>query len=132
MWSNPQYSAGLVTFTEEILHGKLNFLCSAIFYVTRLDHCFYNIHDKSTNFYNIVSWESSKSLRHTKNRDIFSPVTWTLASFLNFLSLVTRSMFLRFLIFSLVWLNTPLLINLKKPFSKSFEAILRIKGKIYF
>ena len=132
MWSNPQYSADLVTFTEEILHGKLNFLCSAIFYVTHLDHCFYNIHDKSTSFYNIVSRESSKSLRHTKNRDLFSQVTWTLASFLNFLSHVTRSMFLRFLIFSLVWLTTLLLFNLKKSFSKSFEAILRIKGKIYF
>ena len=132
MWSNPQYSADLVIFTEEILHGKLNFLCSAVFYVTHLDHCFYNIHDKSTSFYNIVSRESSKSLRHTKNRDLFSQVTWTLASFLNFLSHVTRSMFLQFLIFSLVWLTTLLLFNLKKSFSKSFEAILRIKGKIYF
>ena len=132
MWSNPQYSADLVIFTEEILHGQLNFLCSAVFYVTHLDHCFYNIHDKSTSFYNIVSRESSKSLRHTKNRDLFSQVTWTLASFLNFLSHVTRSMFLRFLIFSLVWLTTLLLFNLKKSFSKSFEAILRIKGKIYF
>ena len=28
MWPNPQETAGLVTFTEEILNGKLHFLCS--------------------------------------------------------------------------------------------------------
>ena len=28
MWPNPQFSADLVTFTEEILNGKLHFLCS--------------------------------------------------------------------------------------------------------
>ena len=28
MWPNLQETAGLVTFTEEILHGKLCFLCS--------------------------------------------------------------------------------------------------------
>ena len=28
MWPNPQVSADFVTFTEEILHGKLHFLCS--------------------------------------------------------------------------------------------------------
>ena len=34
MWSNQQFPADLVTFTEEILHGKLHFLCSdCIFYV---------------------------------------------------------------------------------------------------
>ena len=27
MWPNPQKTAGLVTFTEEILNGKLHFLC---------------------------------------------------------------------------------------------------------
>ena len=26
MWSNPHFPADLVTFTEEILNGKLNFL----------------------------------------------------------------------------------------------------------
>ena len=31
MWLNPQFPAALVTFTEEILHGKLQFLCSGIF-----------------------------------------------------------------------------------------------------
>ena len=28
MWQNPQETANLVTFTEEILNGKLHFLCS--------------------------------------------------------------------------------------------------------
>ena len=28
MWSNPQATADLVTFTEEVLNGKLHFLCS--------------------------------------------------------------------------------------------------------
>ena len=28
MWSNPQESVDLVTFTEEILNGKLRFLCN--------------------------------------------------------------------------------------------------------
>ena len=28
MWPNPQFPADLVTFTEEILNAKLNFLCS--------------------------------------------------------------------------------------------------------
>ena len=27
MWPNPQETADLVTFTEEILNGKLHFLC---------------------------------------------------------------------------------------------------------
>ena len=30
MWPNPQETAGLVTFTEEIPHGKLNFLCNVV------------------------------------------------------------------------------------------------------
>ena len=30
MWPNPQFLADLVTFTEEILNGKLRFFCSAI------------------------------------------------------------------------------------------------------
>ena len=28
MWPNPKETADLVTFTEEILNGKLHFLCS--------------------------------------------------------------------------------------------------------
>ena len=30
MWPSPQESPDLVTFTEEILNGKLHFLCSDI------------------------------------------------------------------------------------------------------
>ena len=30
MWPNPQFPADLVTFTEEILNGKLHFLCSVM------------------------------------------------------------------------------------------------------
>ena len=30
MWSNPQETANLVTFTKGILNGKLHFLCSDI------------------------------------------------------------------------------------------------------
>ena len=30
MWPNPQFSADFVTFTEEILNGKLHFLCSVM------------------------------------------------------------------------------------------------------
>ena len=30
MWPNPQFPADLVTFTEEILNGKIHFLCSAL------------------------------------------------------------------------------------------------------
>ena len=30
MWTNPQFSADFVTFTEEILDGKLDFLRSGI------------------------------------------------------------------------------------------------------
>ena len=29
MGPNPQFAADMVTFTEEILNGKLHFLCSA-------------------------------------------------------------------------------------------------------
>ena len=31
MWLNPQKTADLVTFTEEILNGKLHFLCSVYY-----------------------------------------------------------------------------------------------------
>ena len=33
MWPNPQFPADLVTFTEEILKGKLIFLCSDVWYL---------------------------------------------------------------------------------------------------
>ena len=28
MWPNPQFTTDLLTFTEEILNGKLHFMCS--------------------------------------------------------------------------------------------------------
>ena len=34
MWPNPQLPADLVTFTEEILNGKLHFLCSGCYYMS--------------------------------------------------------------------------------------------------
>ena len=34
MRANPQETGDLVTFTEEILHGKLHFLCSVCFVVS--------------------------------------------------------------------------------------------------
>ena len=33
--SNPQFPEDLVTFTEEILNGKLHFLCSVMSFVTK-------------------------------------------------------------------------------------------------
>ena len=36
MWPNPQETADLITFTEEILHGKLHFLCSETLRETQL------------------------------------------------------------------------------------------------
>ena len=35
MWPNPPFPADLVTFTEEILNGKLHFLCSKTLIVKR-------------------------------------------------------------------------------------------------
>ena len=32
MWPNPQFPGDLVTFTEEIVNGKLYFLCSEVVY----------------------------------------------------------------------------------------------------
>ena len=40
MWPNPQFPTDLVTFTEEILHGKFHFLCSDYYLVSnRLLNC---------------------------------------------------------------------------------------------
>ena len=35
MWPNPHETASLATFTEEILNGKLHFLCNAFLPVLR-------------------------------------------------------------------------------------------------
>ena len=41
MWLNPQETVDLVTFTEEILNGKLHFLCSEkVFDIKYFDHCY--------------------------------------------------------------------------------------------
>ena len=31
MWPNPQETADMVTFTEDVPNGKLHFLCSGVF-----------------------------------------------------------------------------------------------------
>ena len=36
MWLNPQFLADLVTFTEEILNGKLHFLCSEYYVISTI------------------------------------------------------------------------------------------------
>ena len=38
MWPNPQETMDLVTFTEEILNGKLHFLCSDVFTVSLIEN----------------------------------------------------------------------------------------------
>ena len=35
MWPNPQFPTDLVTFTEEIVNGKLHFLCSVNIFTNR-------------------------------------------------------------------------------------------------
>ena len=38
MWTNPQFPAGLVTFTEEIRNGKLLFFCAVVDTQFKLSH----------------------------------------------------------------------------------------------
>ena len=40
MWPNPQFPPDLVTFTEEILNGKLHFLCSDASEINEIHFCF--------------------------------------------------------------------------------------------
>ena len=49
MWPNPQETAELVTFTEEILNGNLHILCSVI-YLSRSVYSLINIHTLQSNF----------------------------------------------------------------------------------
>ena len=44
MWPNLQETTNLVTFTEEIVNGKLHFLCSVTIYLSRIiiKACAYN------------------------------------------------------------------------------------------
>ena len=50
MWPNPQEPAHLVTVTEEILNGKLHFLCSASRFcgLTLLSFGHYSDHERGT------------------------------------------------------------------------------------
>ena len=50
MWPNPQLAASLVTFTEEIVNGKLLFLCSVLKITAALVHIRWEIIDKSKNW----------------------------------------------------------------------------------
>ena len=68
MWPNPQEIADLVTFTEEILNGKLHFLCSACFFL-------------SAEIPESFAWEyftliMCKALEHGLVNDIFSSKTF--------------------------------------------------------
>ena len=53
MWPNPRFPADLVTFTEEILNGKL-FLCSGEKIRTRKKHTFYAVYCSSKDFIFLV------------------------------------------------------------------------------
>ena len=59
MWPSLQETADLVTFTEEILKGKLHFLCSEFF----LTRCFGDTHrltNKKSNLFVyilVVNWK---------------------------------------------------------------------------
>ena len=67
MWPNPQETADLVTYTEEILNGKFHFLCGDILWL-----CFKGLRNKTGRrllayiyifgFYNVVKLNLS-SLR---------------------------------------------------------------------
>ena len=45
MQPNPHFPADLVTFTEEILNGKLHFLCSDVYPFVHWILNFYNLND---------------------------------------------------------------------------------------
>ena len=55
MWPNRQFPADLVTFTEEILGGKLYFLCSATIFLKNVSglRAMYNLVEG--NVYNLQS-----------------------------------------------------------------------------
>ena len=66
MWPNEQFPADLVTFTEGILKGKLNFLCSVMNYAA-LDDVFSIWEAFLRNLYawlsklSLLSWEISSN-----------------------------------------------------------------------
>ena len=65
MWPNPPFLADVVTFTEEILDGKVHFLCSD---EKRIEHLFWISHShEECSFYRILQdfW-SQPSNKHFK------------------------------------------------------------------
>ena len=71
MWSNPQISADLVTFTEEIFNGKLHFLCSVSL------KSFGNSSGNSYSKFAIrFSWDESKELSNS----LLEPDMWLLVN----------------------------------------------------
>ena len=63
MWPNPQFPPDLVTFTEEMLNGKLHFLCSV------MSGCFweirkYAVYGMPEESYILAHWSSHESLKN--------------------------------------------------------------------
>ena len=83
MWSNPQFPADLATFTEEILNGKLHFLCSVTFYANKNTVLF----RFSEKFFHQTKRFEIEMIRVLKNRDQIS---------VNFVIFVFNQVFLLF------------------------------------
>ena len=66
MWPNPQKTADLITFTEEILNGKFDFLCSEISYIV-----FHFISKRFGLFSNNEKLEQSCFYLHIPRRMLF-------------------------------------------------------------
>ena len=58
MWPNPQQTADLVTFTEEIFHEKFHFLCSVPLY----NKTQWSYFSEDTETRNVTSYPSLKTL----------------------------------------------------------------------
>ena len=85
MWPNPQFPADLVTFPEEILNGKLHFLCCAI-------------------------WDHLHSLKNVKSiHGVVLHLVKLRSSISSFLHKVTLLLLhlLRYLLHLLDWINGP-------------------------
>ena len=66
MWPNPQETADLVTFTEEILTGKLHFLCSDYFhYLPPKSSDYYSRAKLRQTFHQL--WQNAVKLRLAKH-----------------------------------------------------------------
>ena len=52
MWPNPHFPADMFTFTEEILNGKLHFLCSDIVVLESFENKDHS-HSKNDNLFNV-------------------------------------------------------------------------------